>query len=83
HNQTGTALTNDRWDSPIEILKARELIPLLDITYQRFGAGMEEGAYAIRLTSSLVYTAVAGNSFSKFFSLYGARVAGLSVLGVV
>jgi aromatic-amino-acid transaminase len=32
----------------IEVLKARNLIPFLDIAYQGFGAGMEEDAYAIR-----------------------------------
>ena len=34
HNPTGADLTNDQWDSVIEILKARELIPFLDIAYQ-------------------------------------------------
>lgn len=43
HNPTGADLTNDQWDAVIEILKARELIPFLDIAYQGFGAGMEEG----------------------------------------
>lgn len=38
HNPTGADLTNDQWDSVIEILKARELIPFLDIAYQGFGA---------------------------------------------
>lgn len=44
HNPTGADLTNDQWDAVIEILKARELIPFLDIAYQGFGAGMEEDA---------------------------------------
>ncbi|SPX08772.1 aromatic amino acid aminotransferase [Escherichia coli] len=34
HNPTGADLTNDQWDAVIEILKARELIPFLDIAYQ-------------------------------------------------
>lgn len=37
HNPTGADLTNDQWDAVIEILKARELIPFLDIAYQGFG----------------------------------------------
>lgn len=80
HNPTGADLTNDQWDSVIEILKARELIPFLDIAYQGFGAGMEEDAYAIRAIASAGLPALVSNSFSKIFSLYGERVGGLSVL---
>ena len=80
HNPTGADLTNDQWDAVIEILKARELIPFLDIAYQGFGAGMEEDAYAIRAIASAGLPALVSNSFSKIFSLYGERVCGLSVL---
>jgi aromatic-amino-acid transaminase len=80
HNPTGADLTNDQWDSVIEILKVRELIPFLDIAYQGFGAGMEEDAYAIRAIASAGLPALVSNSFSKIFSLYGERVGGLSVL---
>ncbi len=79
HNPTGADLTNDQWDAVIEILKARELIPFLDIAYQGFGAGMEEDAYAIRAIASAGLPALVSNSFSKFL-LYGERVGGLSVL---
>lgn len=80
HNPTGADLTNEQWDAVIEILKARELIPFLDIAYQGFGAGMEEDAYAIRAIASAGLPALVSNSFSKIFSLYGERVGGLSVL---
>lgn len=80
HNPTGGDLTNEQWDAVIEILKARELIPFLDIAYQGFGAGMEEDAYAIRAIASAGLPALVSNSFSKIFSLYGERVGGLSVL---
>ncbi|HIA2518187.1 TPA: aromatic amino acid transaminase [Escherichia coli] len=80
HNPTGADLTNNQWDAVIEILKARELIPFLDIAYQGFGAGMEEDAYAIRAIASAGLPALVSNSFSKIFSLYGERVGGLSVL---
>ena len=80
HNPTGADLTNDQWDAVIEILKARELIPFLDIAYQGFGAGMEEDSYAIRAIASAGLPALVSNSFSKIFSLYGERVGGLSVM---
>ena len=80
HNPTGADLTSNQWDAVTEILKARELIPFLDIAYQGFGAGMEEDAYAIRAIASAGLPALVSNSFSKIFSLYGERVGGLSVL---
>ncbi|EFO3927249.1 aromatic amino acid transaminase [Escherichia coli] len=80
HNPTGADLTNDQWDAVIEILKARELIPFLDIAYQGFGAGMDEDAYALRAIASAGLPALISNSFSKIFSLYGERVGGLSVI---
>jgi aromatic-amino-acid transaminase len=80
HNPTGADLTNDQWDAVIEVLKARNLIPFLDIAYQGFGAGMEDDAYAIRAVASAGLPVLVSNSFSKIFSLYGERVGGLSVV---
>ncbi|MEW7313212.1 aromatic amino acid transaminase [Buttiauxella gaviniae] len=80
HNPTGADLTEAQWDAVVEILKARELIPFLDIAYQGFGAGMEEDAYAIRAIARAGLPALVSNSFSKIFSLYGERVGGLSVV---
>lgn len=80
HNPTGADLTNAEWDAVTEVLKARNLIPFLDIAYQGFGAGMEEDAYAIRTIASAGLPALVSNSFSKIFSLYGERVGGLSVI---
>lgn len=80
HNPTGSDLSNEQWDRVIEIAKARELIPFLDIAYQGFGAGMEEDAYAIRAMAQAELPCLVSNSFSKIFSLYGERVGGLSVV---
>ncbi len=80
HNPTGADLTPAQWDSVIEILKARDLIPFLDIAYQGFGGGIEDDAYAIRAIASAGLPALVSNSFSKIFSLYGERVGGLSVV---
>ena len=74
HNPTGADLTHAQWDAVIEVLKARNLIPFLDIAYQGFGAGMEDDAYAIRAVASAGLPALVSNSFSKIFSLYGERV---------
>ncbi|RAX29508.1 UNVERIFIED_CONTAM: aromatic amino acid aminotransferase, partial [Escherichia coli] len=68
------------WDRVVEVLKARQLIPFLDIAYQGFGGGLEEDAYAIRAIASAGMPMLVSNSFSKIFSLYGERVGGLSVV---
>lgn len=80
HNPTGADLTCPQWDAVIQVLKARNVIPFLDIAYQGFGAGMEQDAYAIRAMADAGLPALVSNSFSKIFSLYGERVGGLSVL---
>ncbi|MEN5018807.1 amino acid aminotransferase [Erwinia sp. Eh17-17] len=80
HNPTGADLTNAQWDEVTAVLKARELIPFLDIAYQGFGGGIEEDAYAIRSIAAAGLPALVSNSFSKIFSLYGERVGGLSIV---
>ena len=80
HNPTGADLTPAEWDRVIEVLKARDLIPFLDIAYQGFGQGLEEDAYAIRALDKSGLNFIVSNSFSKIFSLYGERVGGLSFI---
>lgn len=80
HNPTGADLSDAQWDEVVKVLKARNLIPFLDIAYQGFGAGMEEDAYAIRAIASAGMPMLVSNSFSKIFSLYGERVGGLSIV---
>ena len=80
HNPTGADLSDAQWDEVVKVLKARNLIPFLDIAYQGFGAGMEEDAYAIRAIANAGMPMLVSNSFSKIFSLYGERVGGLSIV---
>ncbi|MDU6109350.1 MAG: amino acid aminotransferase [Klebsiella pneumoniae] len=75
HNPTGADLTPAQWDRVVEVLKARQLIPFLDIAYQGFGGGLEEDAYAIRAIASSGMPMLVSNSFSKIFSLYAALKA--------
>jgi aromatic-amino-acid transaminase len=79
HNPTGVDLTAEQWTRVIEIVKARELVPILDIAYQGFAEGIEaDGAIIGRFVAACSPVFVA-NSFSKSFSLYGERVGALSV----
>ena len=44
HNPTGFDLTPRDWKRVLEVVKARELLPLIDFAYQGFGDGLEEDA---------------------------------------
>jgi aromatic-amino-acid transaminase len=80
HNPTGYDLTPAQWDQVIAVVKARKLVPFLDMAYQGFGAGItEDGAVIGKFTASGLDFFVS-TSFSKSFSLYGERVGALSVL---
>ena len=78
HNPTGADLAPHEWDQVIEVLKANDLIPFLDMAYQGFGQSLEEDAYAIRALDKSGMNFIVSNSFSKIFSIYGERVGGLT-----
>jgi len=80
HNPTGYDITSDQWDQVISILKAKNLLPFLDMAYQGFGYGLvEDGAVIGKFVAADLPFLVA-TSFSKSFSLYGERVGALSVV---
>ena len=80
HNPTGVDLSQDQWKALTAVLKARDLLPFLDIAYQGFGDGIDEDAFALRTLADAGVSFFVANSFSKSFSLYGERVGGLSVV---
>jgi aromatic-amino-acid transaminase len=80
HNPTGVDLTKEQWPQILEIVKARGLIPFLDLAYQGFADGLEADAYAARLFGEATSPVFLSSSFSKSFSLYGERVGALSVV---
>ena len=80
HNPTGVDLTREQWDTVLNVIQARELIPFMDIAYQGFGEDMDSDAYAIRKAVDMGLPLFVSNSFSKNLSLYGERVGGLSVV---
>ncbi len=80
HNPTGVDLNTAQWTQLVEVLKARQLLPFLDIAYQGFGDGIDEDAFALRALADAGVSFFVANSFSKSFSLYGERVGGLSVV---
>lgn len=79
HNPTGVDPTLEQWQEILEIIKARNLIPFLDIAYQGFGSGLDEDAQVVRLFADAGIEMFVSSSFSKSFSLYGERVGALTV----
>lgn len=77
HNPTGFDLTPRDWKRVLEVVKARELLPLLDFAYQGFGDGLEQDAFAVRLFASELPELLITSSCSKNFGLYRERTGAL------
>ena len=80
HNPTGVDLSAAQWAELIPVIRARRLIPYVDIAYQGFGDGIDEDASAIRALADAGIAFFCASSFSKSFSLYGERCGALSVV---
>lgn len=80
HNPTGADLTNEEWAQVIAAVRARNLIPFLDMAYQGFGSGIAEDGRVVAMFTDAGGPLFVSNSFSKSFSLYGERVGALSIV---
>jgi len=80
HNPTGYDITPAQWDQVVAAVKAKGLVPFLDMAYQGFGYGLQEDGAAVAKFVAAGLTFFVSTSFSKSFSLYGERVGALSVL---
>jgi aromatic-amino-acid transaminase len=80
HNPTGAELNADQWGQVIQVVRANNLIPFLDMAYQGFGDGITEDGAVVRRFTETAGPLLISNSFSKSFSLYGERVGALSVV---
>jgi len=79
HNPTGFDLAPRDWKRVLEVVKARELLPLIDFAYQGFGDGLEEDAWAVRLFGAELPELLVTSSCSKNFGLYRERTGALIV----
>ena len=80
HNPTGYDLTPAQWAEVVAIVKARGLVPFLDMAYQGFGQGISEDGAAVAQFVASGQSFFVATSFSKSFSLYGERVGALTVV---
>jgi aromatic-amino-acid transaminase len=80
HNPTGYDLSPAQWMHVIAVVKARNLVPFLDMAYQGFGTGLAEDGAVVQQFLAAGLDFFVSTSFSKSFSLYGERVGALSVV---
>jgi len=80
HNPTGMDLSEEQWREVTEIVKCRELLPLIDIAYQGFANGLKEDSFGVRHLFNSVPEMVVASSCSKNFALYRDRVGSLSMV---
>ncbi|WP_298188657.1 amino acid aminotransferase [uncultured Pseudomonas sp.] len=79
HNPTGFDLSPRDWKRVLHVVKARELLPLIDFAYQGFGDGLEQDAFAVRLFAAELPELLITSSCSKNFGLYRERTGALIV----
>jgi aspartate aminotransferase len=79
HNPTGFDLAPRDWKRVLEVVKARELLPLIDFAYQGFGDGLEQDAFAVRLFAAELPELLITSSCSKNFGLYRERTGAMIV----
>ncbi|MBL4764639.1 MAG: aspartate/tyrosine/aromatic aminotransferase [Colwellia sp.] len=80
HNPSGMDLTNEQWQQVIEVAKGVGFMPLIDMAYQGFGAGLDEDAYGLRLMADNVKEMIVCSSCSKNFGLYRERIGACTLI---
>ncbi|WP_065260807.1 amino acid aminotransferase [Pseudomonas bananamidigenes] len=79
HNPTGFDLSHDDWHRVLDVVRRRELLPLIDFAYQGFGDGLEQDAWSTRLFAAELPELLITSSCSKNFGLYRDRTGALIV----
>ena len=77
HNPSGFDLSQAQWREVLEVVKERELLPLIDFAYQGFGDGLDEDAFGVRLFAESLDELLITSSCSKNFGIYSERTGAL------
>jgi aromatic-amino-acid transaminase len=80
HNPTGVDPTPEQWETIVQHVRARNLVPILDLAYQGFGDGIDADAAVVRRFAETPGPIFVASSYSKSFSLYGERCGALSIV---
>lgn len=79
HNPTGFDLSHNDWQRVLDVVRRRDLLPLIDFAYQGFGDGLEQDAWSTRLFAAELPELLITSSCSKNFGLYRDRTGALIV----
>lgn len=81
HNPTGMDMPLEGWAAVSALCARQGLVPLVDMAYQGFGAGLEADAAGLRLLVDQVETVLVAASCSKNMGLYCERTGVATVIG--
>lgn len=77
HNPTGVDPSLAQWREIAQIVRERDLVPLIDCAYIGLGNGLAEDVEPVRILAAAAPCCFVTCSFSKSMSLYGERVGAL------
>ncbi|MEO1228293.1 MAG: amino acid aminotransferase [Myxococcota bacterium] len=80
HNPSGIDPSPGQWEELAGVLVDRSLVPLFDVAYQGFGAGLEEDVAGLRTVAGRSPELFVVSSFSKNFGLYNERVGAVTLV---
>lgn len=80
NNPTGVTFDAGQWAEIASVLKARQLLPLLDVAYQGLGQGMQQDVASVHTVLAQVDEALIAYSCDKNFGVYRERVGALYVV---
>ena len=78
HNPSGFDLQVDQWQTVIECMGKRNLLPVFDCAYQGFRECLDQDVFPIRRMAELGGEFLICSSNSKNFGLYGERVGAIT-----
>jgi len=80
HNPCGADLNMDQWQSVLELINKKGLLPLVDLAYLGLGDGVDEDASGLRLLANNCKEMIVVTSCSKNLGLYKERVGAVSAI---
>ncbi|XP_045762287.1 aspartate aminotransferase, mitochondrial [Maniola jurtina] len=81
HNPTGVDPRPEEWKQISEAVKAKKLLPFIDMAYQGFATGsVDNDAFAVRQFVADGHQILLAQSFAKNMGLYGERAGALTFL---
>jgi len=80
HNPTGADLSPEGWAAVAALMAARGAVPLVDLAYMGFGAGLAEDAAGTRALAAALPEVLVAVSCSKNFGVYRERTGALIAL---